>query len=449
MIAIAICALAFLACYVAGRRSLGVGLITLFVFGYFYGIVRANLLTTFSHFIFDAGLIGLYFSQSWRSPNASERKRLTLIRGWMVVLILWPILISFLPFQPLLVSLVGLRGSIFFIPLLLLGSRLKTKDLLLLAYGLAVLNLIAMGFGTAEYVLGVARFYPISPVTAIIYNSNDVAGGFLRIPGIFANAHSYGGAMACTIPYLMGAWSQPQRKGLRLLAALGVGAAFMGILLSATRTHFVIGVAILCVMLFTMRLSASTWVALILLLGIAGGLAATNARFQRFKSLGDTEAVTERIAGSLNRGFFEILIEYPMGNGMGGGGTSIPYFLQGQVRNPIGLENEYARVLCEQGIIGLLLWVSFVGWFFYRAPVAFAKDRWANGRRGAWCYAAISMVTALSGIGLLTAIPQSALMLLGVGWSTTPMAPEPETPEETRARSVRVAAERRRLAYTG
>jgi hypothetical protein len=148
----------------------------------------------------------------------------------------------------------------------------------------------------------------------------------------------------------------------------------------------------------------------------------------------------------MNRGFFEILLEYPMGNGMGGGGTSIPYFLHGQVRNPIGLENEYARILCEQGIIGLLLWICFVGWFIFRAPVAFAKGRWVNGRRGAWCYAAISMLTALSGIGLLTAIPQSALMLLGVGWVTTPMAPEPDSAEA--ARAVRMAAERRRLAYT-
>jgi len=437
MIAIGICCVAFLACFIAGRRSLGLGLLTLFVFGFFYGIVRANLLT---------GLIGLYCSQNWLSSNASERRRLAVIRGWMVVLIGWPILITFLPFQPLLVSLVGLRGNVFFIPLLLLGSRLRTKDLLLLSYGLAVLNLIAMAFGGAEYLLGVPRFYPESPVTAIIYASNDVAGGFLRIPGIFANAHSYGGAMNCTIPFLLGTWGQPQKKGLRLLAAMGIGAAFIGILFSATRSNFVIGVAIICLTLFTTRLKASTWIALIVLLGMAGWLAATNARFQRFKSLSDTDYVSERIAGSMNRGFFEILLEYPMGNGMGGGGTSIPYFLHGQVRNPIGLENEYARILCEQGIIGLLLWICFVGWFIFRAPVAFAKGRWVNGRRGAWCYAAISMLTALSGIGLLTAIPQSALMLLGVGWVTTPMAPEPDSAEA--ARAVRMAAERRRLAYT-
>src|SRR6202008_181902 len=91
--------------------------------------------------------------------------------------------------------------------------------------------------------------------------------------------------------------------------------------------------------------------------------ALSNVRFQRFKSLGDTEGVSERIAGSVNRGFWEILREYPMGNGMGGGGTSIPDFLEGEVRNPIGMENEYARILAEQGVVGLLLWFVFVVWF--------------------------------------------------------------------------------------
>ena len=69
MIAIALCVVAFIACYLAGRRSLGQGLVVLFVFGYFYGILRANLLTTFSHFIFDMGLLGLYLSPKWRMVN--------------------------------------------------------------------------------------------------------------------------------------------------------------------------------------------------------------------------------------------------------------------------------------------------------------------------------------------------------------------------------------------
>src|SRR5579864_4377855 len=109
MLAIALCFLAFIACYLAGRRSLGLGLVMLLTFGYFYGILRANLLTTFSHFIFDAGLVGLYLSLRWgKSTTLDENRRSEPMRLWTIFLIAWPIVIVAMPFQPLLVSLVGL-----------------------------------------------------------------------------------------------------------------------------------------------------------------------------------------------------------------------------------------------------------------------------------------------------------------------------------------------------
>src|SRR5260370_1261550 len=129
MFAIALCVLAFIAFYLAGRRSLGAGLVMLLACGYFYGILRANLLTTFSHFIFDAGLLGLYLSPCWRIPDALEEKRSDPVKWWLLILMVWPVLIVLLPFQPLLVSLVGLRGNIYFIPLLLLCARLKGRDI--------------------------------------------------------------------------------------------------------------------------------------------------------------------------------------------------------------------------------------------------------------------------------------------------------------------------------
>src|SRR5271155_4434293 len=201
MLAIILSIVAFVTCFLAGRRSIGKGLVVLLTFGYFYGIVRANLLTTFSHFIFDAGMLGLYLSYPWLS--AAREKGAETVQIWAALLILWPLLLVALPFQPLLISLVGLRGSVFFIPLLVLGSRLKGKSLIELSVGLAALNLIALGFAVAEYILGVPRFFPVSPVTQIMYASNDVAGGFLRIPATFPGAHAYGGMMVSTMPYLI------------------------------------------------------------------------------------------------------------------------------------------------------------------------------------------------------------------------------------------------------
>jgi hypothetical protein len=420
MIALALCVVAFVACYWAGRRSLGQGLVMLLVFGYFYGILRANLLTAFSHFIFDAGMFGLYASFRWSSPADAQKSKMA--RIWTFLLILWPVLLVALPFQPLLVSLVGLRGNVYFIPLLVLGSRLKGKDLVELALGLAILDFVAMAFAGAEYFLGVERFFPVSPVTQIMYASRDVAGGFFRIPSTFSTAAAFGGTMISTIPFLVGLWTGGEKHVHRMIGLIGIPIALLGVLMSATRTNFIFGCAMMTFLFFRMRMSTTQRLVFVVVIGAVGFAALSNVRFQRFKSLDDTDYVSDRIAGSVNRGFFEILLEYPMGNGLGGGGTSIPYFLEGSVRNPIGMENEYARILAEQGIIGLCLWLGFLGWFFQRVRVAFANGAWDTTRRMTWCLVAIGFGTAWIGTGLLTSIPGTVLIMIGAGWTT--VAPE-------------------------
>jgi hypothetical protein len=415
VIAIALCVVAFIACYWAGRRSLGQGLVMLFVFGYFYGILRANLLTTFSHFIFDAGLLGLYLSPKWRMVNPQERKRSEPVKYWTFILILWPALLVALPFQPFLISVVGLRGNVFFLPLLLLGSRMKSKDITELAVGLAALDMVALLFACAEYVLGVPRFFPYSAVTQIMYASGDVAGGFLRIPSTFTSAHAFGGTMVGTIPFLIGLWTTGQTRLLRLLGLLSIPAAMVGILMSATRTNFLFGSSMVIFVLFTIKMQGKQKFFFGVAIAVVAYFALTNVRFQRFKSLDDKEYITNRIAGSVNRGFFEILTEYPLGNGLGGGGTSMPYFLEGQVRNPIGMENEYARILAEQGIIGLLIWLAFLAWYFARSRIAFAKGPWSTPRRLLWFSVVIGFGTAWIGTGSLTSIPGTVLLVLALG----------------------------------
>ena len=83
-------------------------------------------------------------------------------------------------------------------------------------------------------------------------------------------------------------------------------------------------------------------------------------RLQRFLTLRDTEALVERIGWSINTSLIEAVVEYPLGNGLGGGGTSIPYFLQDRIRHPVLLENEYARIVLELGLPGLGLWLVFL-----------------------------------------------------------------------------------------
>ncbi len=151
-----------------------------------------------------------------------------------------------------------------------------------------------------------------------------------------------------------------------------------------------------------------------------GWTASSHERLLRFTTLSDTDYVSARIAGSVNRSFWEILAQYPMGNGLGGGGTSIPYFLEGQVRNPIGMENGFALILCEQGVIGLMFWLLFIAWFLARVAIAFKKGPWCSARRMAWCVAAASLATAWIGLGLFNSIPGTVLLFLSMGWTALP-----------------------------
>jgi hypothetical protein len=108
-----------------------------------------------------------------------------------------------------------------------------------------------------------------------------------------------------------------------------------------------------------------------------------------------------------------------MGNGLGAGGTSIPFFLMDRLHNPIALENEYGRLLLELGLPGLLLWLAFIGWVARRWP-AQMNDSWLLGRRVLWFLSLACFANGLLGTGLMTAIPQSALLFLGIGFLTTP-----------------------------
>ncbi len=414
-----LCVLAFGVTYWAGKRSVGQGVVALFAFGYFYGIVRANLLSTGTYFIFDMALLGLYASQKWSDSRNPHRG--SMLRVWLILLLLWPVLLVLMPFQPLLVSLVGLRGAVFFLPMAWLGSQLRGRDVNQISLGFAALNVATMGFAAAEYFMGLTRFYPVNATTAIIYGSADVAGGFYRIPATFVNAHAYGGMMVATIPYLIGTWAHGENHRVRLFAVIGTGAALMGVLMSATRLNFVIGAVLVLVAVGSGSMKTSRRALFVLLIVGMMMVALRNERFQRFKSLTDTETVEGRVSGSVNRGFFEILLEYPLGNGLGGGGTSIPYFLQGQVRNPIAMENEYARILSEQGLIGLLLWFGFILWFLSRSRSIFSKAPWSTTRRLIWGLSVLGLGTSMIGTGMLTAIPGTAVFLLGIGFVGVPM----------------------------
>jgi hypothetical protein len=426
MLGILACLVAFLITLWAGSRSLARGVIALLAVGYAYGIVRANVPTSASHFIFDAAFVGLLVTQrmSWRRSDGPKSPD---VRLWAMILIAWPLVMCLVPFQNIWVTLVGLRGNALFLPLLLYGCRLKNNDLRSIANALAIMNLVALLFAGAEYFGGIESFFPRNDVTEIIYSSSDVADNQYRIPSLFISAHAYAGVMVMSFPWLFGSWSQRDQKPLvRQLLMLGMVSALVGVLLSATRVHFAVAAVLVLIATFTGRVSAAKRLTLIGVLGLAAVLSIGNERLLRFTTLSETGLVAERISWGVNENFWEIVTHYPFGNGLGGGGTSMPYFLQDQVKNPVFMENEYARIVAEQGLIGLLLWASFIIWHL-QLRSAFQKNLWLNGRRLGWFACTMYFGSAFIGTGLLTAIPQTPMMLLCLGWISAPESLEDES----------------------
>ncbi len=425
MFSAALCLLAFAFAYVAGRRSLAAGLATVFTVGYFYGILRANVPEPSSHFIFDSAVAGLYVTQLWRRQRPDEWQSQQLLRLWVGLLVAWPLILFFVPVQSYPVQFVGLRGNVFLLPFLLLGGRLKDEEVYKLALCFGVLNLIAAAFAGAEFFMGVERFYPHNEVTDLIYRSivdedftNPDRSLALRIPATFTSAHAYAGTMVLTLAFIIGAWALKRERGRwerRMLYAT-MAASITGVFAAAARSPVVILALILVTVFLTVRLKGHGWVFLLVMLAGVGWIVSSEARLQRFTTLQDVDFVSERVSWSVNDSFTQLMTEYPLGNGLGGGGTSMPYFLESEVSPPTYyMENEYARIVLEQGVLGLCLWVGFIVWLFTRRNIR-RSDTWYVGRALTWVACAAFFATGMIGKGLLTSIPGTALMLLGAGW---------------------------------
>jgi hypothetical protein len=268
-----------------------------------------------------------------------------------------------------------------------------------------------------ELFVGIDRFFPRNPTTDIIYRSAALADfSAYRIPSSFPNAAAYAGTMVMTIPLLIGAWQHTRgsrREGSLVTAALLASA--LGVFMAASRSHAMVFLLIALVVVFAPRLRSAYRVGWLVLLVCVGWGVWSDQRLQRFTTLSDNDYVTKRVRGSVNMTFFDTISTYPIGNGLGGGGTSVPYFLQDRLDNPVVIENEYARIALEQGVPGLCFWAAFIMWVFTRSFLV-PNGAWYLTRRLAWVVCAADFVLGMTGTGLLTSVPHTCLMLISVGW---------------------------------
>ena len=288
---------AFFVALAASLRSIGLGLVAVFAVGYVSGVIRANFLSVHTTFMFDSALLGLYIGFA----GARYHELVEVFRRpagqWVLILLVWPALLTAIPVNDYLVQLVALRATVWFLPVLLIASRMRADDLTVIARGLACLNLVAIAGGVYIYQYGVESLYPQNAITAIIYMSKDVGGAeYYRIPSIFLNAHAYGGAMLFSLPFLIDrAFGRGAGTPDRILATAGIAAALGGILLCAARQPVVLFGIMTVIVWLVARLHFGVGLLTVGLAVIGVLVAGTNERLQRATSLEDTEVVSDRI----------------------------------------------------------------------------------------------------------------------------------------------------------
>lgn len=415
MTGLLLCVAAAVITWFAARRNIVSGLVALLAVGYVYGIVRANVPQALTHFVFDGAVAGFYASVFRPGRNPLDRLRTAPLRPWMLLLIGWPLVLVLLPIQDPLVRLVGLRGAVFLLPFALIGARLTDADMVRVAIAVAILNILAFLVALAEFFIGVEPFFPQNAVTELIYRSRDVAGMTQhRIPSTFTSAHAYAATMAATSALLIGTWMQGVRRW-NWLIGVAVVLSILGVFMAAARTHaLIVGiVAIAATLSGSLRLT--TRIAWLVPMAIIAFVVGQSERMQRFRTLQDADYVSERIQGSVNETFIEFATRYPMGVGLGGGGTSLPYFLQERVKDRVMMENEYARIMLETGLPGLVAWLAFIGWAFTRRAQRSVTTLPIVARL-LWLVSALYFASAVTGTGLLTAVPLSVILMLYLGW---------------------------------
>lgn len=422
MIGYVFCVIAFVVTYVLARRRLSDGIASLIGFGFAFGILRANFLSTASYFVFDCALLGLYAARLFQLGDTAAQPNGKAMIAWVGALCGWPLLLMLDPRQDTLVQLFGLRATILMLPLLLLGVRLSDNDMIRLANWVAALCVVAFAVALAEVYYGIDGFFPRNRVTNnIIYKRSVVddrtgATKFMRIPSLFSSSYYYGNAMVAAIPFIMGSFIRAKGdwRTQPLLIAGGLSSVF-GVLLSASRTIALILAGVLLALFFSTTMKVSRRLVLSMLAGGAWLLSSGTERLQNFTTLSDKQQLLWRVAVSVNEEIFEAIAESPWGNGLGTGMLDLPSFIPARVGSYYVAENEVARVSLEQGWFGLLIWTAFVVWLFIGRSFD-SRDPWRSGRRLAWMFGAMTFGTAWIGIGVFLSIPSAAMLLLLMGW---------------------------------
>ena len=415
-----LCLLAATASLALTRWKPGHGLGFVLAVGCIYGWLRANFLDGLTHFTFDAALAGLYLGLLPRlrlAGNGSSR-----LATWVLILLAWPVVVillsPFLDAQHVYVQVAGLRNAVLFVPMLLAGATLSRESRLELGAWAEWCIIGASCFTAGEFLLGLERFYPLNSVTRTLYASNDITGGFFRLPASFPSAHAYGGTMVGLLPLLVARLEALSRW--RWLTLLTIGLASLGVFACGARLPVILFGLVAGGSFLRLKRRPLAIASLIGVMAVLGYVVSQSERLRRFETLSDTEMVEQRVVGSVNVSFVELLTEFPMGRGLGSAfGTSVPYFLADYARPPVAIESEYGRLLLEEGLPGLLIWSWFVSLTLAKCLRGFRGL--PASMAGSALVIAGSWGAGLIGAGVLASIPGTLLLVMYMGqvWAPT------------------------------
>jgi hypothetical protein len=349
-----------------------------------------------------------------------------------MVLIAWPLLLMFMPVDPIMIQLVGFRAAVMFIPFLLIGARCEGQDWSNLSAWLTVLNISALVGAVLMYTFGLEAFYPRNQTTNLLFTTGiEGATDMHRIPAFFIHSHAFASTMVMSLPFLASSFLDLSHGfRFRMFVLVGIIAALGGIVLSANRSAVALAFFAAMIAFLTPGPRLLSGRALILLLvgGVVGYFISSQVdeRMLRFRTMEDPTVVLDRFGSPIDRFgvVLDTVITYPLGNGLTGAfGVSIPYFLRDQVaidKIIAGAEDEYSRIAATQGLPGLLLYLGFFGWVAMPRRHADYLSRFCYGMIIAYLFA------AFTGSGVLSVTPTAGFVLLMMGWTTREPTSTPE-----------------------
>ncbi len=220
-----------------------------------------------------------------------------------------------------------------------------------------------------------------------------------------------------TIAVIAGAWVQPHygKWQARLMGA-ALLVSMLGVFMSATRVNALILFALVMTTVFSGRLPGAYRFRYLIVLAAVGYVVAGEERLQRFTTLQDPEFLSERLVGSVNLTFFELAGQYPLGNGLGGGGHQRPALPAVRGFATSSRWRTSTRGSCSSS--GCRVWscggCSSAG--CSRAANIRRTDMFYFGRRLAYVACACCFAMGLLGVGLFTSVPATTLTFLLTGW---------------------------------